>query len=241
MLDFSGTLAATLLGGIVFGLGGWPWALLLLAFFVSSSLLSRAFATGKKSVESDFAKGGRRDWAQVAANGGFGVLMLLAAAIGWLDIELAWVGYAATLAAVSADTWATELGVLSADQPRLITNGKQVPRGSSGAISLLGTAASLAGGSLIAILTVPYSGPGIMAVVVTAGLVGSLTDSLLGATVQTMYFCPNCQKESERHPQHSCGTATQALRGWSWLGNDWVNFISAGVAAGLAIGLALAL
>jgi uncharacterized membrane protein len=55
-------------------------------------------------------------------------------------------------------------------------------------------------------------------------LLGALFDSLLGATVQAIYFCPACQKETERNPTHGCGTRTTQIRGWTWLDNDWVNF-----------------
>jgi uncharacterized membrane protein len=77
-----------------------------------------------------------------------------------------------------------------------------------------------------------------MALAGTAGgLAGSLFDSLLGATVQAMYFCPACQKETERHPAHSCGARTERIRGWSWLGNDAVNFAATAFGALLAIGI----
>ena len=244
MLNGSGALAAALLGGLVFGVGGWPWAILLLTFFGSSSLLSRAFCGHKREVAAGFAKGGRRDWAQVAANGGLGALLILAAAFGWLDHEIAWLAYAGALSAVTADTWATELGVLSRQQPRLITSWKRVAPGSSGGISLLGITASLLGGALIAGLAVLLGNPGgvlVFVAIAVAGLTGSLIDSLLGATIQTMYYCPSCQKETERHPTHSCGTATALKRGWPWLDNDWVNFFSSALSAGLAVGLYLTL
>jgi uncharacterized membrane protein len=60
-----------------------------------------------------------------------------------------------------------------------------------------------------------------------AGLTGAFVDSLLGATVQAMYYCPHCAKETERHPLHSCGTETRHIRGWHWLGNDGVNWVCA--------------
>ena len=45
------------------------------------------------------------------------------------------------------------------------------------------------------------------------GLLGSLFDLLIGATVQAMYFCPKDQKETEKHPLHTCGTETIHIRG----------------------------
>jgi uncharacterized protein (TIGR00297 family) len=240
MLSRSGAAAASLLGGLVYGLGGLNWALLLIAFFASSSVLSRAFSGRKREVVSNFAKGGRRDWAQVAANGGAGLFFLLAAAAGWLPLPIAWAGYAGALATVNADTWATELGILSAGQPRLITTGKRVPQGTSGAVSLRGSLAALAGAALIAILALwlGEASLGLVAAISVAGLLGSYVDSLLGATVQAIYYCPNCKKETERYPMHSCGTTTSHTRGWAWMNNDWVNFLSSAAGALLATGAA---
>ncbi len=62
-------------------------------------------------------------------------------------------------------------------------------------------------------------------IALSSGLSGSLLDSYLGATVQAMYYCPHCHKETERRV-HSCGTATQLLRGLPWLDNDGVNFLT---------------
>jgi uncharacterized protein (TIGR00297 family) len=240
ILSFSGAIAAFVTGGVIYGLGGLAWAILLLVFFASSSLLSRSFVSRKKTVAADFAKGGRRDWAQVAANGGLGVLALLAAADGWLPPPTAWLAYAGSLATVNADTWATELGVLSPGSPIMISTGKRVPRGTSGAISLQGTAVSLLGALLIASLAAWFLGgqtSQVILAVTLGGVLGSAIDSLLGATVQGIYYCPQCKKETERHPFHTCGTETNLHRGWAWLNNDWVNFISAVVGAFIAVAI----
>lgn len=227
VLSASGAWAAAVTGGLIFGLGSWKWASLLLAFFISSSVLSRLFQRQKTAVSEKFAKSSRRDWAQVAANGALGALLVILHTLrpeqGWV-----WAAYAGALAAVNADTWATELGVLSPSAPRLITNGRQVERGSSGGITPLGSLAAGLGAGLLALLAACLGGSlnswGLMVSVLLAGIAGSSADSCLGAKLQAIYYCPACQKETERSPRHGCGAATHWLRGWRWLNNDWVNF-----------------
>ncbi len=83
-LNRSGGIAAGVLGTVVFGLGGVGWAVVLLTFFISSSVLSRIFKHRKAGLGTPFAKGSRRDVAQVAANGGVaGVLAVLFLPFGW--------------------------------------------------------------------------------------------------------------------------------------------------------------
>ena len=238
-LDTSGAVSAALIGGLIFGLGGIPWATLLLIFFISSSLLSRAYSHRKKSLHEKFAKGSRRDYGQVLANGGFAAVLVL---VHWFTpdrVEL-WIAYAGCMAAVNADTWATELGVLSPTSPRLITNGSVVTKGTSGGVTLVGYLASLAGAGIIgiaaALYTAALTGESVILIIILAGLTGATIDSLLGATVQGIYYCPSCDKETESYPEHHCGAETIQLRGWRWLNNDLVNLICSLVGAGTALG-----
>jgi uncharacterized protein (TIGR00297 family) len=243
-LSTSGAWAAVLTGGLIFGLGGVSWAVLLLVFFISSSALSRAFSKQKTKVAEKFSKGSQRDWGQVMANGGLGAAL----AIGlWFTPHQdgLWLAYAGAMAAVNADTWSTELGVLSPVLPRLITNSKKVEPGTSGGITLIGTLAALAGAFLIGIAAV-VSKPGqgwwfILVIITMGGLIGSLFDSVLGATVQAIYWCPSCIKETERHPIHTCGSPTSQIRGWSWVNNDVVNLACSFMGAILAAGIWLLL
>lgn len=219
-------MAAFLMGGVVFGVGGWGAAAVLLTFFVTSSLLSRAFGARKKSLNHVVLKGSQRDAWQVFANGGFGALCLLTGLV-LPNAMFPFLAFCGSLAAANADTWATELGVLSTQPPRLLINGKVVPRGASGGVTGLGLAASLLGAVLIggvAALFVGQAGRTLLSVSL-GGVLGSLLDSVLGASWQAVYFCPRCQMETERHPLHSCGETTYFLRGIAWLNNDGVNFV----------------
>ena len=235
-LSAGGAVAASLVGGAIFGLGGMPWATLLLVFFISSSLLSRVYKRRKSTLKEKFAKGSQRDYAQVLANGGLGALLVL---IHWFNPDQIglWIAFVGSMAAVNADTWGTELGVLSASPPRLITNWKEVEKGTSGGVTLLGYLASFGGAMIIGIFAAIFiSRAMVIMIAVFGGLVGATVDSILGATVQGIFYCPKCEKETESHPVHHCGTETTYVRGWRWLNNDLVNLICSLVGAGIAVG-----
>jgi uncharacterized protein (TIGR00297 family) len=222
-LSRSGAIAAIVVGTLTFGIGGALPGVLLLLFFISSSILSRVGGAKKRKVAAAFAKGGRRDHEQVIANGALGALLSVGFGLTGDPVWLA--GLTGALAAVNADTWATELGVLARQAPRLVTTGVRVEAGTSGAVTVLGGAAALGGALLISMpAAVTERAPALVLIAAASGVVGSLFDSLLGATVQAIYTCPACAKETERHPVHSCGTPTVPLRGWRWLDNDGVNF-----------------
>ena len=193
-LSRTGALGALIVGTLIFGLGGWVWGVTLAVFFISASALSHFKERQKAAVAEKFEKGHRRDMGQVLANGGLGAFIAVLSVVtpheAWFYL------FVGVMATVTADTWATELGTLSAAPPRLITSGRVVEVGTSGGVSPLGTGVSLAGGLLIG-LTVALLGPlaGILpwgaALVVAlvgalSGAAGSLLDSLMGATVQQL-------------------------------------------------------
>lgn len=230
-LSRSGVAGAIATGTLTFGLGGLSWGLALIFFFVSSSLLSHFREREKASTAADkFSKGSQRDLAQVIANGGVATAMALGYGLSKRSLtrRIMEAGYIGALATANADTWATELGVLSTQAPRLITTGKKVAAGTSGGISPLGTAATAGGAvaqGLVFKLLQPTTSAFMPLIALISGLTGSLFDSLLGATIQAIYYCPVCQKETERRV-HNCGTRTEALRGLSWMNNDVVNFLA---------------
>ncbi|MFD1953439.1 DUF92 domain-containing protein [Paenibacillus thailandensis] len=238
-LSASGAWSAVIMGTGFVTLGEPVWFALLIVFFVTSSALSK-YKRGhrvKAEAEAGYEKSGRRDAGQVWANGGAGLLLCAADAAyphaGWLY------AYIGVMAAVNADTWATELGALSRSVPRLVTTGRRVRPGTSGAVTPLGSLAALSGAALIgaaAALLAPSGGAALIGLGAVAGLAGCFADSLLGATGQAMFRCPVCGSETERAVH--CGTAAERVRGFAWMNNDRVNLLSSLIAGllGWALG-----
>jgi len=75
----------------------------------------------------------------------------------------------------------------------------------------------------------------ILGISTVAGLLGSLFDSYLGASIQAIYYCPACDKETEQHPFHQCDVKTHQIRGYHWLNNDMVNFLASLFGSGIII------
>ncbi len=231
-LDGSGAVSTFLLGAIVFGIGKWEYSLPILLFFVLSSLLSKLGKEWKQKFAATFQKGGRRDFGQVAANGGVaGLIVLLWNYIPWGGWYFLFVG---SIAAVTADTWATEIGVFSRQSPRHVLNFRQVPPGTSGGITLLGLGAALLGSLVIVFVgglaTNNYAlvnhGFLLASLITVAGFLGSIVDSIIGATIQAQYQCPACGKITEKkiHCQHH---RTQVISGYPIIDNDVVNGLCA--------------
>ena len=220
-----GGAAVAVLTGTICAAAGWGWAFVLIGFFVSATTLSFYRQSFKKAIVGEFVeKGGQRDGVQVVANGGiFGLL----AAASLIRPSPIWIAAAAgAIGAVTADTWATELGTLAKHFPKLITTGKVVPIGTSGAVTWRGSFAGLVGAATVGaiVLAVGWGSRAAFATIV-GGVTGSLVDSIVGATLQRQQWCERCEKTTERLV-HSCGTTTQPAGGLSWVNNDMVNALS---------------
>ncbi len=237
ILTANGAMATFLLACVIFGFGGWQWAIPILAFFIFSSLLSNV---GKVSFDEVFEKGSRRDYLQVWANGGIAGLLMITEVFN--PHPFLYFSYIGALAAATADTWSTEIGMRLGRRPRLISNFKIVHPGTSGGVTLSGL-----GGALIGSLVLTLTGIGfltnppftkkltVLLLLTITGLIGSLVDSLLGATWQVQNRCPICQKITEK--KIHCQTATTLpISGVRWLDNDMVNFINTIAGAVVAYG-----
>ncbi|KAJ5610912.1 hypothetical protein N7510_007631 [Penicillium lagena] len=116
--------------------------------------------------------------------------------LGQRAADVLMVGIVANYAAVAADTFSSELGILAKSKPRLITSLtlRQVPPGTNGGVTAMGLAAGLLGSFSVAgtsALVLPFcAGTTIKdralwtVAMTTCGVLGSLLDSVLGGLLQ---------------------------------------------------------
>lgn len=226
VLSGPGAIAATAVGAVVLSAAGFGLALILVVFFVSSSLLSALPGGGGRS---------RRGARQVMANGS--VPGLAALFIG--GHPLAGLAFLGALAAATADTWATEVGLRLARRPRSILSWRTRTPGSSGAVSIPGTLGAAAGALAVALAGGWWSGGGVegatISAVAIAGFLGSVADSLLGDGLQAVYHCPGCGVSPEVARHAGCATRALRVRGVAGLDNDVVNWVTTAMGAAIAV------
>ncbi|XP_076460597.1 transmembrane protein 19-like isoform X2 [Babylonia areolata] len=245
-LCLSGALAG-LLVGFLLTLSSLCFFSALLAFFISGSKATKFRSHLKRKLEDNYKEGGQRDWKQVMCNGGvaawLAVLYLMEVGCVELHIDFSrhyepsWFAMAilASLACCCGDTFASEFGsVLGAGSPRLITSLRAVPRGTNGGVSVMGTIASAVGGLVVGlgyyvtlrlVADVPlHRTPPQWPLILTgalAGLMGSVIDSLIGAT---------CQYSGYSHTEDKIvevpGSDVKHISGVALLDNHSVNLLS---------------
>jgi uncharacterized protein (TIGR00297 family) len=223
-LSGGGAVAATLVGSMVFGFAGLGPAMVLVLFFVSSSALSALPGAGARS---------RRGARQVLANGAAAALAACFHSLHALA-DLALLG---AVAAATADTWATEVGVRLGRRPRSILTLRRQPPATSGAVSLPGTLGSAAGALAVAAVgrwLVPGLEASALPAVALGGLAGSLADSVAGAGVQAVYRCASCGASPEVARHDGCPDRARRVAGLPGVDNDVVNVIATTTGAAVA-------
>ncbi len=211
-VDRSGGVAGFAVGTLIFASLGWRGYVLLMTFFVLGSLATKLGYRRKADAGLAQEGGGRRAARHALANTGVATLAAVFAAITPFR-ELYLFAFAGAFATALADTLGSEIGQLMGRRTFLVTTLRPVPRGTEGAISLEGTIAGAIGALLVGCLgfAAGFFGPWGIAVVATAAVLGSLLESVIGATLEKR----------------------------AMLDNESVNFLNTLIGAVLAVGIAV--
>jgi len=247
-VDDSGLAAAFLIGILIFVLppDGWKWFIVVLTFHGVAAQFTKYKYAIKRRIGFAQEKGGARAWQNIVANGG--IAALFAVCEGVSHSNLLALGFVGAISTATADTLATEIGLLSRSPPRLLTDlRRRVTPGTSGGVSPMGEFATLLGAALIGLPAsilglgnlYGYGLTGLLFVAIISGLVGCTIDSLIGATVQGMFSCQKCGKVTEN--KKHCGITTVPIRGSRLIDNNMVNFIATAAGALFAVAIFLLL
>lgn len=186
-LDLVGSAVMVIMGIVIIFSAGTNWLLLIVLFLVMS-LFATKYSKKYKMSLGEFE--GRRTSKNVISNG---VVACFMAAFGGYYLPFVG-GFIGAIATATADTLASEIGVLD-QHPRLITTFQKVDPGTNGAVSVLGTATGIAGAAVIGIVAFLL---GIMtnpllaiSVSIVSGTVGCFMDSILGALFENRKLLTN--------------------------------------------------
>lgn len=226
-VSISGFLSMLVISSFFIWNNGVGALIVLFSMFLSSSLITKYKHEFKAQLtDKVLKKSGPRDAIQAISNLGIASLCFVLFSITKESDYL--IAMACSVAASNADSWASEIGVLSKSKPRLITNFKECKPGISGGVSWLGTLAGLFGSMFIALIVCMLKNEigidleifDLFWIVSVFGFIGIFIDSLLGATVQIIYT-DNVGNETENNQN-----AVTKSRGVKWINNDMVNFLT---------------
>lgn len=233
-LSISGAISSVFVGASIYFSLGFPGLVPLGLFFASSSMISKWKKERKAQMASILEKGERRDYVQVLANGGIPVLISIFNIVDHDDRNFWFILLTISFACANADTWASEIGSLSRIKPILLFPPKFVEKGTSGAVTVLGTFASILGSSFVALGSSFFikNDAQILPFIILFGFIGALIDTLFGCFFQRKNKCLVCHAETEKRIH--CGEYTVKTKGFVWMNNDAVNFLSIFIATVIA-------
>ncbi|MCX8187034.1 MAG: DUF92 domain-containing protein [Nitrososphaeria archaeon] len=234
LLDRKGVLASILIGYLIFTLGGVEHFIILLLFFGLSSIATkvRVREIGANFSEKDWIRG----WRNVLANGLVPTLIIVSGYISQPQYRsLATIGYLATVGTAFADTLATEVGLFYPKKPRLITNFKEVAKGTPGAVSPYGYVGGLLASLTICVFSYALGLANLSSIpiIISASMIGMTIDSFIGAAIQAKYRCRVCGKITEN--SHHCNQQSERIMGVKIINTHMVNLISTAIGGGAAL------
>lgn len=191
-LTRTGAITGDLIGISIYKGAGLTGLCMLATFFILSTTATKWQANKKAAIGAAEKDKGRRTALQVLANGGIAAVLGL---MGWQSPEkigIVQAMVAGSLAAATADTLSSELGMVYGKRCFNILTLKKDVRGLDGVISIEGTLIGVIGAMLIAVVYSAFAGWGIAFWwIVFAGTIGNLLDSFLGALLERRGFIRN--------------------------------------------------
>ncbi|MFS7422779.1 DUF92 domain-containing protein [Carnobacterium maltaromaticum] len=209
-----------ILGMSLYLLGGWLVYAGLIVFAILGSGISKIGRQKKLDAAALHEREGTRGSVQVLANG---LPALFFAIIYFVtQVEAFQLAALTTFAAANADTFSSEIGMISQKNPISILTFKRLAKGLSGGVSFLGLISGLIGALLIGSLALGSYPIRIILLISLIGFCGTLIDSILGSTLQAKYQIG--KKITEQTTEN--GQKLKRISGYSVINNDVVNFIS---------------
>jgi uncharacterized protein (TIGR00297 family) len=179
VLDRGGSLTAYLLGVYFICFLGFKWIFPVLLFFISSVFFTKLHAGLLNRKKNSIS---RNAW-QVMANILWAVLASVLYLLTYSEIFIYF--FISLLAAVTADTWASEIGPVLNRKSFSIADMKMHPAGVTGGISAGGTIAAMAGSVFVSsIAYYSFFGEfrtGTFIIISVSGFLACFSDTFLGA------------------------------------------------------------
>lgn len=188
-LTLPAAFAAAAIGLAVLQAAQLKGILMLMAFFLISVLATSHKKAVKAKLHPDNLANKGRNSGQVFANGGVAGLTAILAILDPSHIEIYILMMAASLASALADTLSSELGMVYGRRFYNIITLKRDKNGLDGVISLEGLLIGAIGATIIALIYDGFNRNSL--IVIFAGILGNLTDSILGATLERKHFIGN--------------------------------------------------
>jgi uncharacterized protein (TIGR00297 family) len=175
-LTVTAAITGGILGWLIYAGGGYRGFLFIAVFFILGTAATSWKKKEKSSIRANAGHQSTRTTGQVIANAGVAAITGLLAVLFPSHKDLLQLMMAGSLSAAMADTLSSELGMVYGRRFYHILTFKPDEKGQDGVISIEGLLIGMIGSALIALIANDH-----FWIIVLAGTIGNLADSLLGA------------------------------------------------------------